>query len=286
MDKTKLKDRTDWGHVATWYDKHLENDDTYHAKVILPSLTRLLGDMKGKVVLDLACGQGYFAINWAGSAKHVYGVDLGLSLIKIAEENYQKEKSLINKNLNKKQVNFNIKDKIQNRLADIDFYVSPADNLEMIKDNTLDKITCVLALQNIEEVAEVFKECERVLVKGGSMYIVINHPSYRNPRNTHWGWDAEKNIQYRRIDEYISESKAKIDMNPGTPSLRAGGNHTWSFHRPLQYYFKAINKAGLCVGRLEEWISHKESQNGPRQKAEDKSRKEIPMFMMMEVIKI
>ncbi len=296
MDKTKFKDRTDWGHVANWYDKHLENDDTYHAKVILPNLTRLLGDMKVQNVLDLACGQGYFAINWAKSAKHVYGVDLGLGLIKLAEENYKKEQTLIGKSLNKKQVNFNIKDKIKNKLADIDFYVSPADNLEMIKDNTLDKITCVLALQNIEEVSEVFKECERVLHEGGRMYVVINHPSYRNPRNTHWGWDTEKNTQYRRIDEYISESKAKIDMNPGASNSNKNSrdnsenlntkNHTWSFHRPLQYYFKAINKAGLYVGRLEEWISHKESQNGPRQAAEDKSRKEIPMFMMIEIIKI
>lgn len=267
------KERTDWGHVATWYDKHLENDDTYHAKVILPNLIRLLGDMKGKSVLDLACGQGYFALNWARTAKQVYGVDLGLSLIKIAEENYKKDKAL-NKKSN----------------SNVEFYVSPADNLEMIKDNTLDKITCVLALQNIEEVAEVFRECERTLIKGGCMYIVINHPSFRNPRNTHWGWDAEKFIQYRRVDEYISESKAKIDMNPGTPTLRGGAGvgdkHTWRFHRPLQYYAKAISKSGLLIGRIEEWTSHKASQSGPRQKAEDKSRKEIPMFMMMEIIKI
>ncbi len=267
------KARTDWGHVAKWYDKHLEDDDTYHAKVILPNLTRLLGDLKDKVILDLACGQGYFAEHWSRNAKNIIGIDLGLGLIKLAEEN-----------------------KKRNKIKNIEYYVSPADNLEMIKDNTLDKITCVLALQNIEEVAGVFKECERVLKKGGRMYIVISHPSYRNPRNTHWVWDEEKKIQYRRIDEYISESKAKIDMNPGASnSNRNSGdnidaahtkNHTWSFHRPLQYYFKAINKAGLCVGRLEEWVSYKESQKGPRQIAEDKSRKEIPMFMMIEIIKI
>ena len=51
MDKT-FKNKTDWGHVACWYDAHLAGDDTYHAKVILPSLIRLMGDMKGKVVLE------------------------------------------------------------------------------------------------------------------------------------------------------------------------------------------------------------------------------------------
>ena len=201
-DRKDISGRTDWGHVAKWYDKHLDEDDTYHAKVILPNLTRLLGDMKGQRVLDLACGQGYFALNWAKSAKYVYGIDLGLGLIKIAEENYKKEKEILIKNKSKGNSKWDKHgvvrgvDISKNSLAEVEFYVSPADNLEMIADGTLDKITCVLALQNIEEVAGVFKECERVLKKYGRMFIVLNHPSFRNPRNTHWGWDEEKKIIY------------------------------------------------------------------------------------------
>ena len=256
---------TDWGHVASWYDAHLKGDDTYHAKVITPNLSRLIGDMKGKVILDLACGQGYFTEVWAmANTKKVYGIDLGDELIKIANDKAHKMK-----------------------LKNIEYIVSPADNLEMIADNSLDIVTCVLAIQNIEEVRGVFVEVEKKLKSGGHMYIVLNHPSFRNPRHTHWGWDEEKKTQYRRVDEYISQSQAKIDMNPSIDKSNSSSkNHTLSFHRPLQYYFKAINKAGLYVGRLEEWISHKSSQNGPRQNAEDKSRHEIPMFMMIEIIKI
>ena len=255
-----IKKKTDWGHVASWYDAHLSGDDTYHAKVILPNLSRLIGEIKNKTVLDLACGQGYFTEIWAlANAKKVYGIDLGEGLIQIAEENAHKLK-----------------------LKNIQYIVSPADNLEMIKDESIDILTCILAIQNIEEVRGVFEEVSNKLVKGGHMYIVLNHPSFRNPRQTHWGWDEENRSQYRRIDEYISESKAKIDMNPGATHK----SHTWSFHRPLQFYFKAINKAGLYVGRVEEWVSHKASQSGPRQKAEDKSRHEIPMFMMIEVVKV
>lgn len=261
MDK-RDKNKTDWGHVATWYDTHLSGDDTYHAKVITPNLSRLIGVMKGKVILDLACGQGYFTEIWSmAEAKKVWGVDLGLGLIKIAQKNAEKLK-----------------------LNNIEYVVSPADNLEMIKDNSLDIATCVLAIQNVEEIRGVFEEVYKKLDKGGRMYMVLNHPVFRNPRQTHWGWDEENKVQYRRIDEYISESKAKIDMNPGAD--KSNKNHTWSFHRPLQYYFKTISKSGLYVGRLEEWISHKASQSGPRQKAEDKSRHEIPMFLCIEIVKI
>jgi hypothetical protein len=47
-----------------------------------------------------------------------------------------------------------------------------------------------------------------------------------------------------------------------------------------------LGKNGFAVSRLEEWNSNRKSQPGPRSKAEDKARKEIPLFMFMEAIKI
>ena len=60
---------------------------------------------------------------------------------------------------------------------------------------------------------------------------------------------------------------------------------TISFHRPLQSYIQSLHKAGMAVTRLEEWISHKKSQKGPRAIEEDRIRKEIPMFLMLEAAK-
>ncbi len=40
-----------------------------------------------------------------------------------------------------------------------------------------------------------------------------------------------------------------------------------------------LAKHGFAVTRLEEWISNKKSQKGPRVTAEDKARKEIPLFL-------
>ena len=47
-----------------------------------------------------------------------------------------------------------------------------------------------------------------------------------------------------------------------------------------------LAKEGFAVKRLEEWISHKESMVGPRKIAEDNARKEIPIFMMIEAVKL
>jgi ubiquinone/menaquinone biosynthesis C-methylase UbiE len=56
-------------------------------------------------------------------------------------------------------------------LNNINYFVSPASNLSMIKNNSIDKISIVLALQNIDNMSEVLKECSRVLkIKGKSKY--------------------------------------------------------------------------------------------------------------------
>ena len=82
----------------------------------------------------------------------------------------------------------------------------------------------------------------------------------------------------------MSDIKERIEMNPGAVQEHEK-RFTISFHRPLQTYFKGLNKAGFLVGRFEEWISHKKSNPGPRSGEEDRIRKEIPIFAIIEAIK-
>ena len=72
-------------------------------------------------------------------------------------------------------------------------------------------------------------------------------------------------------------------MNPGEKNTKKKKT-TISFHRPLQYYAKIFAANNFSITRIEEWISHKESEkNAKRKKEEDIARKEIPMFMMIEI---
>lgn len=253
------REDTSWGKVASWYDSHLETSkETYHEKVVYPNLLRLLGEVKGKKILDLACGQGQFIRMLAQAGANLIGVDLGKELIEIAEKKNGPYKFHVH------------------------YFASPSHDLYMIKSGTQDIAVCVLALQNIEKLADTIKEVSRVLAQGGMLYMVINHPSFRNPRHTHWGYDEHEGIQYRRVDKYLSESKIKIDMTPGSKDDK---KFTVSFHRSLQVYVKALAKYGLAITRLEEWESHKASEKGPRKEAEDTSRKEIPLFMCIGAVK-
>ena len=247
----KSAKNTSWDNVARWYDTLLAGNDTYQARVILPNILRAMGIKKGERVLELGCGQGFFTQAFYKEGGEVTGVDLGGDLIAIAKKQSPKE---------------------------IKYFAHSAEDLTMFPDKSFNKIVLILSLQNIDAPHKVFKECARVLATGGRMFIVLNHPAFRIPKGSAWGYDELTKTQYRRIDRYMSEAKVAIDMNPS----KVGGPTTTSFHRPLQYYFKLLGNNGFAVTRLEEWLSHKESEPGPRKAAEDRARREIPLFLLLE----
>ncbi|MHB1118057.1 MAG: class I SAM-dependent methyltransferase [Minisyncoccota bacterium] len=252
----KKSKETSWGGVAAWYDTLLEKgDDTYQAKVVLPNLLRVMNLKKGERVLDLACGQGFFSRVFHAAGAEVTGVDIGAPLIAFAKKQSPK---------------------------DIKYFVRSAEDLAIFQDGYFEKISIVLAIQNIEALHKVFKECARVLSPTGKLFLVLNHPAFRIPKSSSWGYDETTKMQYRRVDRYMSESKVAIDMNPSRP----GTSMTVSFHRSFQYYFKTLANAGFAVARLEEWLSHRESEQGPRKIAEDRARKEIPLFLFLEARKL
>ena len=266
--KKNLPKNTSWEHVAGWYDRLLAGGETYQKDLILPNLLRLVAPRKGEAILDLACGQGFFSYVFAKSGAWVIGVDASKKLIELARR-YGKAAGERH-------------DAAAAGGSNPEFRVAKADDVPFLKNVSVDKIVVVLAIQNIENVASVLKECSRVLKPGGSVSMVLNHPAFRIPKASAWGWDDLEKVQYRRIDRYLSESKAEIQMHPGTKSSEV----TLSFHRPLQFYVKALAKAGFGVTTLEEWNSNRKSEPGPRAKAEDAARKEIPLFLFIGARKL
>lgn len=243
---------TSWERSARWYDDLLAGENTYQKKVIAPNLTRVLELKAHERVLDLACGQGFFARQFAPLARTLDGCDLSKSLIAFAKREAPGNTS---------------------------FHTASAERLSFAKDGAFDVVYCVLALQNLEKLPQTMHEVHRVLSDTGRFVFVLNHPAFRIPKRSSWGFDEEKKVQFRRVDGYLTPRRERIDMTPGASE---GKVYTLSFHRSLQDYVKVLRTAGFCLTRLEEWISHRTSEQGPRAQAEDRARREIPLFLCVE----
>lgn len=243
---------TAWENVAEWYDELVESGESDHyPRVIVPGTVRMLGPREGMRVLDVACGQGVVSRAMAGLGAAVVGVDGAPSLIDAARAR-----------------------------GGGDYHVGDARELGKLglEPGSFDAATCVMALANIEPLEPVFRGIAALLKPGGRLVWVITHPAFRGPDQTSWGWDDRARAQYRRVDGYLSAGVKAIKMHPGA----APDVTTMTFHRPIQTYVRVMHECGFAVTALEEWPSMRSSQPGPRADAENRARREIPLFLAVE----
>lgn len=253
---TKPAQKTDWGNVAGWYDQLVgESGSEYHREVVLPGALRLLNAQPGERAIDIACGQGVLCRILADRGVETSGVDAAEPLIQAAR---------------------------QRGPEPIRYAVADARNLSFLPAGHFHAAACLLAIQNIHPIQPVFEGVARLLVPGGRFVLVMMHPAFRGPKETSWGWDERAGVQYRRVDRYLIPRKAPIIAHPG----HSASEYTWTFHKPIEAYVKALRNAGLLIDALEEWPSHKTSTSGPRAHAENVARKEIPMFLAIRSIRI
>jgi len=247
------KSETSWETSSSWYDKIVgQQGHYYHQQVIIPGVLRLLEMDKHAQphhLLDLACGQGVLARHLPKAMKYL-GIDASHSLIEAAK-----------KYKNKQLHQFLVHD--LSRPLDLPY-------------KEFSHAACILAAQNLNNPLELFRTAFHHLRKTALFIIVLNHPCYRIPRQSSWGIDEQKKLQYRRIDCYMTPLKIPIQLHPG----KQESSETWSFHHPLSYYTSLLKQAGFVLDAIEEWCSDKKS-TGKNAVMENRSRKEFPLFMTL-----
>ena len=243
-----------WDQAARWYDALVGmKGSEYQRKVVMPGAWRLLGLKKGGRLLDLACGQGVFSRYARTKGVRVTAVDISSELIRHA---------------------------VDRSGAGTKYLTADAGDPEILHGEKFDGIACLLAIQNIENIIPVFKNARRLLKPDGCFVLVLTHPCFRIPRQSHWSWDEEKKMMGRTMDLYASE----ITIPLMTPPVSGSRGYTLTYHRPLQTYVQALAEAGLHIDMLEEWASHKTSEPGKRSRGENRARTEFPLFMALRAV--
>ena len=249
-----------WDPVAAWYDKLVgEAGSDYHRQVILPAALRLLEPRPGESVIDVCCGQGVLAKKLLDlGVGRITAVDASPRLLEAAQSRHGKDP------------------RIAWVLADVCQPGAWADGSHAA-------VACVMAVHDVADVAALFSNISRALKPGGRAVLVMMHPCFRIPRQSHWGWDADRKIQFRRIDSYASPLEIPITTHPG----KTTGEVTQFHHRPLAELLTALGQAGLAVTACEELYSHRRSQaTGPFSKAEHRAAREFPLFLALRGVRV
>jgi ubiquinone/menaquinone biosynthesis C-methylase UbiE len=240
-----MKD-TSWKEESGWYDALVgEKGHFYHREVIIPGTLRLLSLRKGDSVLDIGCGQGVFS-RCLPEGVHYLGMDTAQPMLNKARS--YKTKALFLK-------------------ADV---TKPWPELDQ---HGFSHAVCMLALQNMSKPEVVFSELAKVIRPNGLFVVILNHPCFRIPRQSRWGFDEKTKTQTRELFSYMSPQKIPILMHPGTHS-----GATDSFHLPISAYASFGAQHGFSIDALEEWCSPKVSVGGAA-RWENRARKEFPLFL-------
>jgi len=222
-----------WDEASeAWTSFVREGKDYYRDDLNNPATFKLIGDIKGKRVLDLACGEGYNTRILAKKGAKVTGVDLSKNMIELARE----------------------KEATQN--LGITYIASDAAHMKDLPNNHFDLATCFMSLQDIEHLKDAVSEVARVLKNNGRFIFSIPHPCFVKlvKDKKGWGWRNKSGAHAEEETElekgtYSSDVKYEIHwtMERLTEHFR-----TVSFHRTISDYSQALFQNGFHISRLVE----------------------------------
>ncbi len=249
--------RTRWESLAAWYDrKQGDTGDLWHRSLIDPTFLRVVGEVRGLRVLDLACGNGYLARRYARAGADVVGVDASEPIIRRARAREAREP------------------------LGIVYHVCDAAHLKPFRDASFDLVASNMALMDIEDARGAIRETSRVLRNGGRFAASLCHPCFdQGPTST---WLLERSFRSMKVWRKIARYREPFadDMPWGIEDRVAT---TVGYHRPLSWYAHELRDAGFLIRSLEE--------PEPEQECLEKSPQgpfilEIPLHLVIEAVKL
>jgi ubiquinone/menaquinone biosynthesis C-methylase UbiE len=145
-----------WESVSEWYQKESKIPIDIHYGPGSPNedKLKLLGNLKGKNILEIGCGGAQCGIAMAKKGAKVTGIDISEQQLKFAKKLSEKNK------------------------VDIKFIQRDFRKFPEIKSNSQDIVFSAYALQYCDRLDICFKEVHRVLKKKGIFIFSLDHPFF------------------------------------------------------------------------------------------------------------
>jgi SAM-dependent methyltransferase len=203
-----------YDQVADFYEGFAP--DVY-ADPQMVALLRLIGDVSGMRLLDLACGHGRLARELARRRAQVVGIDISSALLDKARAREH-----------------------ENPLG-IAYVHADAASPEALAGELFDGVTCSFGLSDVDDLDGAVATVARVLGAGGFFAFSIVHPCF--PGSAANG----ANPSWPRGRGYYDEGWWRADGPPHGLRPKVGANH-----RMLSTYLNTLARAGLVVEEIAE----------------------------------
>ena len=158
---------------ADAYAKHAEHSP-YNAYYDRPAVLALLGDIRDKTVLDVACGPGLYAEELLKRGARVVGFDQSPSMIELAADRVGSQAEL--------------------RVHDL------GQPLDWLDDAVFDLIIVALAINYVDDRVAALQELRRVVRPTGALVISTTHPT------SDWLRLGGSYFSIERVDESLRPS--------------------------------------------------------------------------------
>jgi len=207
-----------------------------------PSLRALLPDLRGRRVLDLGCGYGWFC-RWArgAGAAAVLGIELSEKMLARARADTSDAA-------------------ITYQQTDMESLTLPSDAFDLAYSS--------LALHYVENLNRLMSRVYRSLVPGGSLVFSAEHPIYTAPAEPKWSLDAAGHKIWP-VDHYLDEGpRSTVWLAPGVIKQ----------HRTIATTVNLLLRAGFGISHLEEWGPSDEQIRAQPSLADERQR---PPFLIV-----
>ena len=209
--------RAAWNAIAAAYQaRHNISTDIVHYGPCAPSedQLQLVGDVRGKRVLEIGCGGGQCAIAFAKRGALAVGKDLSDEQVAFARELAAREG------------------------VEARFYQGSVEDLSEFPDASQDVVFSAYALGYVADVAGCFSEVRRVLKPGGVFVFSDDHPLANVLSEEGPPWVVERSY-------WDGEQVWRWEKDEPKPLMR-------SYCRPVSDIFQHLVEAGFVVERILE----------------------------------
>ena len=216
--------RASWEHAADAYAAgQASGRDYYRYDFFGPAQVALCGEVRGRRLLDVGCGNGYFSREMARRGARVTGIDISPRMIDHAKR--QESAAPLG---------------IEYRVLDA------AALAAFFPRQSFDMATSCLALQDMPEVPKVLQGVQSLLRPGGRFVVSIAHPCTDTPFRV-WERDESGNKRWLCIDRYF-------DSGPLQYSWSGWGSDFTSeaMHATLEQWVDWTREAGFELRGLRE----------------------------------